>query len=292
MRRLRDILRMGYRHIVDSLPDDIAIQVMYFRAFCRFANLKTPQTFNEKVNWRKLYQRDPRFTVFADKVAGKDEVAKLIGDEHVIPTLWVGADPDAIPYETLEPPYVIKVSHSSGRNIFIRDRKDIDKAEISQSMREQLGYSHAHFLREWAYEAIPRRILVERMLVTSSGDVPEDYKFFVYHGRVHFIQVIQGRFADEKHSFLDRDWTKVALATTGLTNPEVTRPESADQLVALAEKIGKDFDFVRVDLYCVAGHVYFSEATFYPAGGYKEFTPKSWDKIFGEPWQLPSSHNG
>ncbi|MGE4351165.1 MAG: ATP-grasp fold amidoligase family protein, partial [Bdellovibrionales bacterium] len=122
--------------------------------------------------------------------------------------------------------------------------------------------------------------------------VPEDYKLFVYDGRVHFIQVIQGRFDQEQHSFLDREWNLLSLATTGKRIGAVEVPRNAKKIVEIAEKIGSGFDFVRVDLYNVAEKIYFSEATFYPAGGYKEFSPASWDKVFGAPWVLPALKNG
>ena len=113
------MFRKAYCLCLGLLPDEWAIQIMYFRNFHRFANLRNPQTFNEKINWRKLHQRDPRFALFADKVAVKDEIAKLAGPEYVIPTLWVGKRPEDIPFDRLDPPYVIKINNGYGSNLYI-----------------------------------------------------------------------------------------------------------------------------------------------------------------------------
>src|SRR5690348_1451330 len=186
---LKKLLQRPYQIALDKLPDYHSINLRYFKWFHRLPNFTNPQTFNEKIAWRKLYQRDPRFAVFADKIAVKAEISALIGQQHIIETLWTGERPDDIPYGALKPPYVIKVSHGSGGNIFIRTHQDIDRAKISESLYGQLRTDHSHWAREWGYSLIPPRIIIERMIELPDGEVPEDYKFFVFHGRAHFIQL-------------------------------------------------------------------------------------------------------
>ncbi|MEJ0063846.1 MAG: ATP-grasp fold amidoligase family protein [Alphaproteobacteria bacterium] len=270
-----------------SLPDEWALQLLYFKVFGRFANLRHPKGFQEKLVWRKLYQRNPRFTLFADKAAVKDEIARLVGPQHVIPTLWTGTDPEDIPFDTLEPPYAIKTNHGSGGHFFIRKAEDIDKKKICASMRQQLALRYGHRLREWAYHDISRKILVERMLVTPQDAPPEDYKFLVFHGRVRAIQIDHDRFTNHTRAFYDRDWKR--LPFTGLyPAPDflAPRPAMLEEMIAVAEKIGSQFDFVRVDLYQIPPAVYFGETTFYPGGGIYGFQPREWELKMGELWKI------
>ncbi len=102
------------------LPDYIAVNLLYYRVFRRLPDLKHPKTFNEKIAWRKLYQHNPLFPLFSDKLAVKAEIARLIGERHIIETLWSGDTPEAIPFDDLAPPYVVKVNHSTGGSLFVR----------------------------------------------------------------------------------------------------------------------------------------------------------------------------
>ena len=284
----RALCKKAYRFAVAFLPDHLAVQLAYFRATGRIANLKHPRLFSEKVNWRKLYQHDPRFVTFADKIAVKDKIAQLIGNQYIIPTLWVGEKPEDIPFDTLTPPYVIKTNHGNGNAFFIRRKEDVDRSAIATSLTKQLAYTHGMWEREWGYLGIPHKILVERMLVVSDKVVPEDYKFFVYHGHVHFVQVNYNRFCGHLHLlYCDRHWNKLPMnwGGGGAAWP-VPKPDHCDEMIALAEKIGADFDFVRVDLYQVPEGIYFGETTFYPHAGYGRIRPDEWDLKFGEPWKI------
>ncbi len=268
-------------------PDSLALHLLFLRKFRRFANFKNPQTFNEKVNWRKLYQHDPRIVVFADKLAVKDEITRLIGERHVIPTLWSGDRAEDIPFKTLEPPYVIKTNHGCGDSIFVRTDDDIDKQAICRKINASNSKKYGVQRREWAYQHIPRKILVERMIQMPDGDLPSDYKFFVYDGTVHFVQMDSARGGEHETTFFDKEWSKLPFTKA---HPQITenvpRPQHYDQMIELAEKIGTQFDFVRVDLYDLPEGVFFGEATFYPAGGFGRFYPDKWDGILGEPWKV------
>jgi hypothetical protein len=276
-----------YNKLLGYTPDIFSLYVTHIRKFKQIPKLKNPETFAEKVLWRKMYQKDPRFPLFADKIAVKSQIEPLIGREHIIETLWVGQNPDEIPYETLKPPYVIKVNHNSGGNIFIRKAEDVDREKISAFMRHQLSVGHSRRYREWGYLNIPRGILIEQMLETPSGECPDDYKFFVYHGRVHFIQHDQGRFTNHVRAFYDREWGRLPVSCVYPVPSHITpQPDFFDKMVELAEKIGSLFDFIRVDFYSVPGGVKFGEATFYPEAGIAVFKPDIWNRKFGDPWVL------
>jgi hypothetical protein len=282
------LLKEVYHRFLGFLPDYGAVQLIYLRAFGKFADFEHPRTLNEKISWRKLYQHDPRFAVFSDKIAVKENIRRLAGENCIVPILWTGERPEEIPFDHLTPPYVIKLNHISGGNIFIREGKDIDRDKICRSLRKRLKLNQRDIYAEWGYSLITKKILIETMLLSDQGKIPDDYKFFVYHGRVHFIQGDYDRFGDYRENFYDTKWRRLPMTwgdekgTTG--NPPA--PSSLSEMIALAEKIGALFDFVRVDLYTVASGVYFGETTFYPAGGAKRIRPALWDYKLGEPWKL------
>jgi hypothetical protein len=264
-----------------------AIQLEYYRVFKNFPLLCAPRRFTEKIAWRKLYQRDPRFRVFADKYAVKQEVARLAGRQYVVETLWAGPDPAAIPFERLTPPYVIKLTHSSGGSIFVRCGDVIDPDKIREHLQRHLKYDHAAAYGEWGYQDIPRQVLIEPMIEMPGGIIPDDYKFYVYHGRVHFAQNNTDRFAEHRQTVFDRHWrplpVKMVYPPADLPPP---RPDRLEEMINLAEAVGAPFDFVRVDLYAPPQGVFFGEATFYPDAGRTEFAPEIWDDIFGAPWKV------
>jgi len=281
---LTDRVRESVRNL---LPDYLAVNLLYYRAFRKWPDLKHPKTFNEKIAWRKLYQRNPQFSLFSDKIAVKAEIARLTGEQGIIETLWTGAAPEAIPFDDLAPPYVVKVNHSTGGILFVRTPQDVKQEMIVSSMRRQLRLSHGRRLREWGYLGIQPRVLIERMVETPSGDLPEDYKFFVYHGRVHFIQFDCDRPRGLKLNFYDRAWNLLpAKLRYPRTSAPIPRPANLAQMIEMAEKIGAQFDFVRVDLYSSPQGILFGEVTFYPNAGLEPFTPAEWDMTFGEPWHL------
>jgi len=288
--QLFSALKSMAHSFVRPLPDSLVIQLLFLRKFGRLPDFKNPKTFNEKINWRKLYQRDPRFIVFADKIDAKTEVSGLIGETHIVPTLWSGDDPSSIPYDSLTPPFVIKTSNGCGGHLFIRKKEDLNKEKAEAFLRKQLGSVYGTQHREWAYQRIKPRILVERMLEMPDGTIPNDVKLFVYHGKVHFFQIDTSRFGKHKMAFLDRDWNKLPF-TKG--HPQIDealpKPQHYALLIELAEKIGALFDFARVDFYDLPSGVYFGEVTFYPAGGFGRFYPEEWDENFGSPWQITTN---
>jgi hypothetical protein len=285
--QLKRALDAVYWRVVDRTPDPVAIRLAHLRHFHRLPRLSPPRTFNEKLHWRKLHQRDPRFVTFSDKIAAKPEIARLIGEEHIIPTLWTGDDPADIPFDTLEPPYVIKAAHSSGGNVFVRDDAPLDRPAIVADLREQLAFDHSHRYREWGYRGVPRRVIVERMLDTVDGEPPEDYKFYVFHGRTHYIEVHRDRFNGHSISMYDRDgnWLPALPDEYAPATPDVL-PDDLLEMRELAERIGREFDFVRVDLYTTPNGIFFGETTLYPCAGVLPFRTYEWDLDWGAPWHL------
>lgn len=274
---------------VSRLPDGVGVRLAYLKNFGRLPDLASPKTFNEKLNWRKLHQRDPRHVIYSDKVAVKERIASLIGPDHVLPNLWVGERPEEIPFDRLEPPYVIKTNHACGNHIFVRFKSDVQRDKIIGYLRRQLAYDYSSKYKEWAYRHIDRKVLVEPMIPGTEASLPDDYKFFVYHGKALFVQHNTNRSYKLKVTFYDRDWRKLP-AKLGWYDTEpgdVERPSHYDLMISMADRIGSQFDFARIDFYQTPQSVLFGEATFFPNAGMVPFAPAAWDLRFGEPWQLP-----
>jgi hypothetical protein len=275
--------------LLNRLPARFIAQHHYKQRFQKLLDLLNPQTLNEKIAWRKVYQRDPRFPGFVDKIAVKAKIGQLVGAQYLIETLWSGADPNKIPFETLVPPYVIKVNHGTGGVIFVKRAADLDIPTIRDTLRWHLRSCHARATQEWAYTQVEPKVLIERM-VEAHGAIPDDYKFFVYHGRVHFVQVDKARFAGHRRDLYDRDLNRIEGSYhrhPALSEP-VKRPQRWEEMLEVAENIGEQFDFVRVDLYDTPRGVLFGEVTFYPGAGFEQFSPESLDAEFGRPWKIPS----
>lgn len=253
----------------------LRVSLTYLWRHGRPLNLREPRLFTELVQRRKLGDRDPRLPLLADKVVVKQVVADRLGLDWVIPTLWQGALLPSMPAWPL--PLVVKARHGCGQNIFVRDRGH-DWAATRRSTRRWMRRPYGMWLDEWLYREIPRGLLVEPF-VGEHGTLPIDYKFFVFGGRVEAVQVHLSR--EERHRWMlfDRDWHPHDAAGRG-----VPAPRSLAVMIAGAEEMARGFDFVRVDLYEIAGVPKFGEMTFYPGSGLLPLEPVELDSRFGALW--------
>lgn len=254
----------------------------------KFPNLTSPQTLTEKLQARKLYDRNPLFPRFVDKAEAKVLVAERVGGQHVIPTLWVGTDLAAVDWSGIALPAVVKPTHASGVGRFLYGQDDVDQLLKNNPSAEWLAIDHASYNREWAYSRIEPRILIESMLLVD-GRVPWDYRLFTFNGKVSHIEIDireNGRGYScnyspdwQKLPFYDRDYL-------GLYPGDVARPPQLDAMIHIAETVARDIDFVRVDLYASAEWVRVGELTFYPGGGFEVLEPEEYDLSIGQKWQL------
>jgi hypothetical protein len=250
-------------------------------------DLDAPGTFNEMVQQRKLHDRDPQLSVLADKVRVKSIVESRIGREWIIPTLWHGA---VLPHQPDWPtPFVVKSRHGCNQTRFVH-QYDMQRWKIVMSQsRNWMRAPYGQWLDEWAYRDIPRGMLVEPFM-GPGPDLPIDYKFFVFGGRVEFIQVHLGRGvkADWSRSrrghrwiVLDRAWHRRSSLTS---DPVPKRPVYLQRMIEAAEELARDIDFARVDLYEIDGRPLFGEMTFYPGSGLDAFDPVALDRELGTHW--------
>lgn len=280
-----------FSSLVALLPARLKVKLLYFRRFKQRPNLRSPSTFNEKVNWRKLNEFEPLFTIAADKIASKDWVTQLCPNILVPDTLWQGTSfkklEDWLDENELPQQFVVKSNHGSRMNLFYQQgQSQLDFTELEKIRRRWFKHDQYSTLGEWGYKNIEKRVFVEAFL-DFKGTVPDDYKFFVYHGKVHFIQLDTGRFNGHHRNIFDRNWNDLNIDFSHPSKvPSPTRPECFTEMVEAAEKIGRYFSFVRVDFYQLDGRVYFGELTLYPGAGYEVFPTSDIDLLFGQPWNI------
>lgn len=274
--------------LVDILPERERIKALYLYKFHRLPDLDQPKTFNEKVQWRKLCDRRTKFTTLVDKLAVKKYI-KTKCTEVIVPNLiWSGKSLSDLGSEGLPNKYVIKSNHASGTNYIVRNGEHPSRSTLKYLEKLWRSIDVSKTFVEWAYSEIEIKFFVEEFLDISES-VPVDYKFWVFHGKVRFVQVDVDRFVGHKRAFFSTNFERLPFL---LTFPDIDReiapPNNFRDMVAIAEKLSNNLDFVRVDLYSDDENVYFGEFTMYPGGGYEVFQPLSSDFDVGALWSLPS----
>jgi hypothetical protein len=255
--------------------------------FGRELSLARPRLFSEKMQWRKLFDLDPRYAILSDKAAVRDFIANEIGAEYLPPLLLLTDDPDAIPFDTLEPPYVFKSTHGSGQVLRVHNRT-IDVAAARATMKNWLAASHGVALDEPGYVHVPRRIIAERMIRNRDDKPPLERRMFTFGGRVQLTQTIMVEGNTLRiAAYHDRDWNRLPWRGDSEPHPgPFPRPQRYNELLAVAERLGAGFDHVRVDLYDADDRVYAGELTLYSWSGHAFFTSDEPDQVLGDYWPL------
>ena len=271
------------------MPDEPYLHLLYWACMGKRLNLEDPRTFNEKLQWLKLYDRKPEYTAMVDKYQVKKYVAEKIGEEYIIPTLGVWECFEDIDFDTLPDQFVLKCTHDSGGLVIVKDKASLDKAAAKEKINRSLGRNYYLYGREWPYKNVKPRIIAEQYMNNTGNrdDEPEltDYKFMCFHGTVDNVFTATGRYSASgvKVAFFDREWNKLPVARRySSNNADIARPRNLEKMIDLAEKLSKGIPFLRVDFYEVAGKIYFGELTFFPASGMEAFEPESWDLKLGE----------
>jgi len=258
----------------------------------RDLDLDNPRTFNEKIQWLKVFDHRADYKILADKIEAKEFAQKVIGAEHIIPTLAVYDKVSDIDWDKLPDEFVLKCSHDSGGLVICRDKQVFDKSRAAGILSRCLKKNFYLQSREWCYKGIRPRIICETLM--SDSDQREslvDYKFFCFGGVPEFMYISQGL---ENHntariSFVDMSGGRMPFRRSDYASVgEIVLPSAFDEMKQIAAKLARAVDnrFVRVDLYQIGGKVYFSEFTFYPNGGFIPFEPSEWDLKIGGMLQL------
>lgn len=268
------------------VPDKLYVKVLYKENMGNWPDLKNPKTFNEKLSWIKLYDRNPLYTKLADKYSVKEYVAQRIGSEYVVDNYCVANRWEDINFETLPCQFVIKCTHDSGGAFICRDKKSFDYDSVKKMIQHNLQCNYFYPGREWPYKNIKPRIIVDKYLDDHTGNELRDYKFWCFGGRPTYMYcTIKGDNVFE--NFYDMNFVPVAIDHGYPRHtPEFERPKNFELMEELASKLSKGIPFVRVDFFEVDGKVYFGEFTFFDWGGLRPFGG-DWDVVLGELIALP-----
>lgn len=264
-----------------------------FRLFMGYPlDLEHPKTFNEKLQWLKLYDRKPEYARMVDKVDAKAYVANIIGEDHIIPTLGVYDNPEDIDFDSLPDQFVLKTTHDSGGVYICRDRDKLNRSEIIKKLRKRLKRNVFWYNREWPYKNIKPRIIAEQYMEDSKTHQLRDYKFFCFDGVMKALFIAserQEKGEETKFDFFDADFRHLDIRN-GHPNADEppAKPETFEDMKKMAELLSENIPHLRVDFYEVNGKVYFGELTFSHWSGMVPFEPKKWDEIFGEWIKLPN----
>lgn len=288
------------RHLVSALcircsflfPDKAYLKLMYRLELRKSLDLDHPVTYNEKLQWLKLYYHRPEMVVMADKLAVKDYVASIIGREYVIPLLGVWDNPNDIKWDNLPRRFVLKTNHDSGNFgvVICKDKDLLDKRKAIRRMQKSLKRNTFLLGREWPYKNIPRKVFAEEYMVDAVTHELSDYKFFCFDGEVKMVYVATGRQSKTGVCFdyFDADFQHLDLVQShpmAAATPD--KPVHFALMKELAGKLSKGFPHVRVDFYEVNGKVFFGEFTFYSLGGWSAFHPEKYDYELGSYIHLP-----
>lgn len=271
------------KYALRFIPDRAYIQIYYFLHFKRFANLRNPKTYNEKLNWLKLHDRNQLYSGMVDKYEVKEYVAEIIGNEYIIPTLGVWEHFDDIDFDTLPEKFVLKCTHDSEGLLIVKDKSKLVKAAAKEKIEAALKLNFYYIGREWPYKDVKPRIIAEEYMEDHVDGELRDYKFFCFDGepKAMFIASDRGKDAT-KFDYYDLDFNHLDLKQHYPNAGDVRKPETFDKMIELSKVLSKGMPHVRVDFYEVDGKLYFGELTFYHFSGFMPFQPAKWDDIFGE----------
>lgn len=254
-------------------------------------NLKNPRTFNEKLQWIKLYDHNPLYTTLVDKYKVKSYVTERVGADYVIPLLGAWDSVDDIEWDKLPNQFVVKCSHDCGGMVICKDKSKLDINKATEKLRRAFSKNYYYEGREWPYKNVLPKVFAEAYMEDEFGEL-RDYKFFCFDGEVKAMFIASDRQTageEVKFDFFDVDFNHLPF-TQGHPNakqlPE--KPKGFDEMKRLAAQLSKGLPEVRVDFYDVNGQIYFGEFTFFHFGGMVKFNPVEWDYKFGEWIKLPT----
>ena len=278
--------------LLKVIPDKQYLKLYYFAKFKKPLDLKNPQSYNAKLQWLKLYDRNPAYTKLVDKYEVKAYVAEKIGAEYIIPTLGVWDNVDDIDFESLPDRFVLKCTHDSGGLVICKDKSRLNIEEAKKKLKRSLKNNFYYIGREWPYKNVKPRIIAEAYMEDAETGELRDYKFYCFGGEPKAMLIASDRQTEgeeSKFDFYDMDFQHLDFRR-GHPNSDkpVKKPVTFEAMRKLAEQLSQGFSHVRVDLYEVNGKNYFGELTFYPGNGMTRFEPEEWDYKMGQWITLPN----
>lgn len=276
--------------IFNKMADEKYLKLSYWMHMGKRLDLDHPVTYNEKLQWLKLHDRKPVYTMLVDKYEVRKHIKNVLGEEYLIPLLGVWENVEEIDFELLPNQFVIKCTHDSKSVIICKDKSCFNYKEARNKLRKALNRNLFYWSREWPYKNCKPRVIAEEYIEDSNGEL-NDYKFFCFDGKADNVMVVAGRAAgNSKFYHFDKNWNILHYNRLGRSLPDYfkfPRPDNMDVLFSVAEKLSEGIPEVRIDLYDVDGKIYFGEYTFFNESGYETGFDYKSDKHLGDLIVLP-----
>ena len=270
------------------LPDKIYLKLKFKLLMGKKLNLKNPKTFNEKLQWLKLYDRKDIYTKMVDKYEAKEYVKNIIGEEYIIETLGIYDSFNDIDFSKLPNQFVLKPTHASGNVFICKDKSQINYKKLKKMVHKWLRRDYYKIHREWPYKNVKRRIIAEKYLSEFENQDIKDYKFFVFNHKFVYSFVCSDRQKNLKFTFFDKNKKMMNFTQDNCPNDvNIKLPKNYKKMVQLSEKLAQDAIEIRVDFYEINNKIYFGELTFYDSAGFGKFEPEEWDRKIGNWLKLP-----
>ncbi|GMA45853.1 glycosyl transferase [Tetragenococcus muriaticus] len=287
------ILLLG-RILPDKLiADKLFLKLLFKNRLKKNLNLEEPTTYNEKLQWLKLYDHNPEYITMVDKYEVKQYVQDTIGKQYIIPTIGIWEKFEDIDFDQLPNQFVIKCTHDSGGVVICKDKRKLDKKKARKKINKSLRRNYYLNTREWPYKHVKPRIIIEKYMENPLDEDLKDYKFFIFNGtfKAMFIATDRNSQNETNFDFYDSNFNHLPFKN-GHPNSDkpIRKPENFEKMFKLAEKLAEGLPHVRVDFYEIDNEIYFGEMTFYHWSGLKPFEPEEWDYRFGSWLKLPKNN--
>lgn len=277
---------LGDKKFFNFLPDKIYLKLVYWGETGKRLNLKNPKTYNEKLQWLKLYDRKKEYIQYVDKYEVREFISKTIGEEYLVPLIAVYDTIEEIPWDKLPQKFVLKCTHGSKSNIVCQNKAKLDINLAIKKLKRWMKKNWYWFGREWPYKHVKPRIIVEKYLM----DNIIDYKILCFNGVPKLIQIHQNRdTSDYTMDYYTTDWEKTNIVKTGVKTDEtiIEKPENLPEMLKIAEILSKNTYFARIDLYNVGNKIYFGEITLFPTSGFAGLAREEDELLLGSWINLP-----
>ena len=280
--------RRKMRYVLSFMPDKMFLQIHYFLTVGKFINFKNPKGFNEKLQWLKINDKRAEYTKLVDKLAVREHIKSVLGEEHLFPLLGVWESFDDIDFSKLPEKFVLKCNHDSGSTKVITDKSSLSEEELlklKEHFSNRLKREYFFAGREYPYKGLKPCIMAEQFMVDDSAPEKsiEDYKFFCFNGEPKIMFVATDRNIDVKFDFFDMDFNHLDITNIhSQSGKEINKPEMVEEMKQIAAKLSAGMRHVRIDLYELNGKIYFGEYTFFHGGGFGPFHPEKWERTLGD----------
>lgn len=274
---LKIILDDKYRFMVFSnlgfyakMDDKKFLEKKFEAVMGRKLYIDNPKTYNEKLQWLKLYDRNSFYTCLVDKYKVREYISETIGEDYLIPLLGVWNRPEDINFDLLPKQFVLKCNHNSGLGMCVCiNKENINVRKVKKNLKKGMKQNYYLINREWPYKNVDRKIIAEKFIGTAER-TPDDYKFLVINGEIDSIMICKDRdLGKPKYYYFDLDWNRLYYQIEEPTSKEnIQKPENFEKMVEIVKKLSRDLKTIRIDLYNTNGKIYFGEITFFNSSGF------------------------